>query len=90
LPKSDDDEDEKMEEDDRDEEAEEDSNEENGEAGDKSAEDLLVSFGVKILQVGDSDKHCVEFHNIEGDKLVFYQVIQKLRDDLADLANATA
>jgi hypothetical protein len=51
---------------------------------------MLVNFAVKIMQVGESDKCCVEFHNIEGDKLVFYQVIQKLRDDLADMANATA
>jgi len=35
----------------------------------------LVDFQVKILQVGDSEKYSVEFSNINGDKLVFYQVI---------------
>lgn len=50
----------------------------------------VVDFQVKILQVGDSEKYSVEFQNINGDKLVFYQVIQQLRDDLADMANATA
>ena len=84
VPESEEDEDEKMEDD------EENSNE-GGEDGEEKVEDksMLVDFAVKILQVGDSDKYCVEFHNVQGNKLMFYQVVQKLRDDLADLANAT-
>ena len=69
------------------EEINEDKEEENKEQQEASTQ---VEFNVKILQVGDSDKYCVEFNHIEGDKLVFYQVIQKLRDNLADLANASS
>jgi hypothetical protein len=67
----------------------EDMNEGEEEAKDQDAS-TQVEFNVKILQVDDSEKYCVEFNHIDGDKLVFYQVIQKLRDNLADLANAAA
>ena len=45
-------------------------------------------MSVKILEVEPKQKYCVEFHRIEGDSLLYYQVVQKIRDDLADLANA--
>jgi len=63
------DDDEKMADDDENEENEE---EEEGKQADASN---VVDFQVKILQVGDSEKYSVEFSNINGDKLVFYQVI---------------
>lgn len=43
-------------------------------------------MSVKILEAGPK-KYCVEFNRIDGDSLVFYQIVQKIRDDLADLAN---
>jgi hypothetical protein len=49
-------------------------NEEEEEAKQADASSV-VDFQVKILQVGDSEKYSVEFSNINGDKLVFYQVI---------------
>lgn len=68
----------------------EEENEEEEDEAQKADASNIVDFQVKILQVGDSEKYSVEFSNINGDKLVFYQVIQQLRDDLADMANASA
>ena len=73
---------------------EEDEDEDSGDDADKkedgaaTTEPETVQMSVKILEVEAKKKYCVEFNRIDGDSLVFYQIIQKLRDDLADLANA--
>lgn len=54
----------------------------------KSKDNGSVEMSVKILEVEPKSKYCVEFNRVDGDALVYYQIIQKLRDDLADLANA--
>lgn len=71
-------------------EEEQEENEEEQESSTQADASNIVDFQVKILQVGDSDKYSVEFNNVNGDKLVFYQIIQQLRDDLADMANSSA
>ena len=76
---------------------EDDEEEGSGDEGDKKMEDETIStaedpnavqLSVKILQVEEKKRYCVEFNRIDGDSLVFYQIVQKIRDDLADLANA--
>jgi hypothetical protein len=76
---------------------EDDEEEGSGDEGDKKTEDETIStaedpnavqLSVKILQVEEKKRYCVEFNRIDGDSLVFYQIVQKIRDDLADLANA--
>ena len=62
------------------------SGDEGEEAKDKDEDSIQLS--VKILEVENKKKYCVEFNRIEGDSLIYYQMIQKIRDDLADLANA--
>lgn len=56
-------------------EEEQEANEEEQEATAQADASNIVDFQVKILQVGDSEKYSVEFSNINGDKLVFYQII---------------
>ena len=40
------------------------------------------------MEVEKNQKYCVEFNRNDGDALVFYNIVQRIRDDLADLANA--
>lgn len=55
----------------------------------ESSEEESVEITVKILQVPDSDKYCVEFNRNSGDQLCFFEAFNRLRTEFADLANAT-
>ena len=58
------------------------------EAKKQEQDDESVKLSVKVLQVEGEKKYCVEFNRIDGDSLIYYQLVQRIRDDLADLANA--
>ena len=68
---------------------EDDEEEGSGDEADQNKEEDsgAVQLSVKILEVEAQKKYCVEFNRIDGDALVYYQIVQKIRDDLADLAN---
>jgi hypothetical protein len=71
--------------------ADDDEEEDEGAADPKEdeAEDESVQLTVKILQVPNSDKYCVEFNRNAGDQLCFFEAFNRLRNEVADLANAT-
>ena len=45
---------------------------------------------IKVLEVTAGEKYCVEFSRSAGDQLVFFEEFLRLRDGVADLANASA
>jgi hypothetical protein len=49
------------------------SGDEGEEAKDKDEDSIQLS--VKILEVENKKKYCVEFNRIEGDSLIYYQMI---------------